>query len=187
MISDYDRKVLDKKINNILEKYKDKRLTHQKLRRACEQLKGRNYIRPQHYRELAKLTAKLDYGCNFKDGNCKEQRSSEACCCTNCRGQFGFFHHRFFATYNSENDIEKELMYYVNKFSISTGFWRKGKGCILPRERRSQTCLTYHCKHSNFTRMEQLLLDVIRTKSEFPDYIRTIIYILKDYFLYREE
>jgi hypothetical protein len=41
--------------------------------------------------------------------------------------------------------IDKDLAYYARHFSIKTGFWRKGKGCILSRKMRSVTCLTHHC------------------------------------------
>ena len=43
--------------------------------------------------------------------------------------------------------IPKDLKYYARKFSVRTGFWRKGKGCNLPHHMRSVTCITHNCDH----------------------------------------
>lgn len=97
------------------------------------------------HEEVAAKTAKVDFGCDFKDDNCKYQRVNgswsskpdrvEMCCCANCETKIGYLDAIPVGT------ARKYLRYWSKK----TGFWRKGKGCILPRKMRSPTCLLHIC------------------------------------------
>jgi len=50
-------------------------------------------------------------------------------------------------------------------FEPKIGFWRPGKGCILPRENRSITCLTHSCEDTvtKDNKLIQLLIDILYT------------------------
>jgi len=183
MPDDYKIKKLQEKFDKILEKYEDKPRIYPKLKDFCRNFLHSTYVNPRHYIELAKLTSKINYRCYFENGKCKEKRE-EMCCCSNCKNCLGHLHIKFFDCYYKEKDIEEELLFYVKKYSKATGFWRKGKGCILPREKRSSTCLGYNC-NNKFSKEEQLLILCIRNCKKFPAYIDLIIDMLKDYFLYK--
>lgn len=103
---------------------------------------------------LAELTSEIDYKCNFDElGHCRSWRKwkngesssggtpaglinmTNQCCCTGCvtnKGYLGII-------------AKDKITEYAKMFGSSTGFWRAGKGCILPRRLRSMTCLTYSC------------------------------------------
>lgn len=91
---------------------------------------------------LAESTANIDYGCNFIDGYCAADRVDSASsygkgkgCCNLCKENFGC--------------LEAVPPYAINKieelFNLETGFWREGKGCVLPRKWRSAKCLGHIC------------------------------------------
>jgi len=103
------------------------------------------------FKGIAALTKHIDYDCQFVDGNCKS-RDSKMCCCTGCRHTLG--HNR--SIIHSYADIKRMAKCYNTK----TGFWRKDKGCILPRELMSATCLGHHCKEK-LTGWENLILQII--------------------------
>ena len=179
---------LHKILNNIVEKYKDKPRLYPKMKLITERLEHCSPVKKEPYNELAKLTSKIHYDCGFTEGKCKAERS-EMCCCDSCVRAVGHFRLRFFRVYDNIEYIERELLYYVRKYSNKTGFWRKGKGCILPRERRSITCLGYNC-NQRFTKEEHLVVDLLRnyehiTKHQTPSYLKIIIHMLKDHFLYK--
>ena len=183
------KELLDKKLKEIVEKHKNKPLLYKKLQRIATKFRNCRKEGQEIYKELAKLTAKVDFGCGFENGECKAKRSlgwssTEMCCCKDCASNIGYLNIIFFSEYSDNYDIQQELLYYTKKYQFNTGFWRKGKGCILPREKRSTTCLTYKCSHT-ITNEEELLFTLIR-EEEKPYYIHTLISILKDYFLYRE-
>lgn len=176
---------LNDKIQGILKKYENRPRLYPKLVKISSQFQSTKYVNPKYYTELAKLTAKIKFKCNFEKGRCRAERT-EMCCCSSCMRSYGHFSERFFAGYTHKNDIEEELLYYARKFSTKTGFWRKGEGCILPREKRSSTCLGYNC-NKNITNEEKLLISIIRDYRRYvPDYIKELILLLKDYFLYRQ-
>jgi hypothetical protein len=81
----------------------------------------------------------IDFQCriNPEDGGCKETPSSKKCCCHDCLMNVGYFRIMF----------EHDVAYYSRRFSVKTGFWRKGKGCILPHHKRSIICLTHNCNY----------------------------------------
>lgn len=96
-------------------------------------------------RRLKKFFKHIDFQCNInpKNGECKEYKNKNnsglRCCCFDCLTSVGYFHIM----------ANSEISFYAKKFSSKTGFWREGKGCILPHERRSIVCLTHHCNHSD--------------------------------------
>lgn len=100
--------------------------------------------------KLASSTNKIEYGCCFQiDGTCIQSRNQEKrgsspdpmCCCRWCVGNVGYFD-------RIQNDPEVIAM-IADHFKAKVGFWRKGKGCILPRKYRSTTCLGYRCGDSS--------------------------------------
>lgn len=95
-----------------------------------------------NWRRFAKLTALVDYGCNFKGGKCKNNgnggiRSNGMGCCVGCERSFGYLR-------NIPVDWEC-IVKMARLFNKKTGFWRKSKGCVLPIELRSDICLGYIC------------------------------------------
>jgi hypothetical protein len=81
------------------------------------------------------LTSLIDYKCNFdKYGHCKKHNNSK-CCCAGCKESIGFLKVIWY----------KDLPIYAEKFDDNNGFWTP-KGCSLPRELRSPTCLCHSCK-----------------------------------------
>ena len=189
---DEKQEKLKEVMEEIANKYKNRKLLYQKLQKAINIFKRCKTTNPQTYKELANLTAKIDYGCSFEDGGCRRYRAEyyskkkkAMCFCSECASSFGYFIKIFFNNYNDKHYIEKELLYYTKKYSINTGFWRKGKGCILPRCRRSGTCLSYNC--SDRLTKEERLIHTLLYSDKHIDYIDTLIHMLKDYFLYRKD
>ena len=90
------------------------------------------------FRSLKSLFKYIDFDCQHNEnGGCREFSNSKMCCCNNCFNKGGYFRVL----------IGDDLAYYSRKFNVKekTGFWRKGKGCILPHKMRSAICLTYYC------------------------------------------
>lgn len=115
--------------------------------KVCERSRVRyGYRNPEYDALIAlrELTERIDFGCNFglikthlchkyeKPNNPKDKAM---CCCINCADSFGYL----------KIIPINQLKYYVRNFNEKTGFWREGKGCILPRNRRSNTCVTFAC------------------------------------------
>jgi len=100
------------------------------------------------YNQYAGLTGLVDFECDFENGVCKVYRRERMgrtttnrpimCCCGGCRSTIG--HHKRLPNYM------RKLKAIAYLFDEKTGFWRKDKGCILPREDRSITCLFYRCE-----------------------------------------
>jgi len=94
---------------------------------------------------IANITEYIDFGCRFvKSGKCKNIRNKgghrRASTATGCC--------RSFCTYNNgylrkiPKSAEKEIL---SLWSTDSGFFRKGKGCVLPRKWRDEICLLYEC------------------------------------------
>ena len=192
-MDDYERKIkkrerLSKRIMEVIRPYKKRKRLYPKMLLAHNIFAGSKRINRKLYEELANLTAKINFRCNFKNGTCGSGRSTERCCCSNCRGSFGYLDTIFFAVYSSDETILEEILYYIKKFSTITGFWRKDKGCILPRSRRSTTCLTYNCSDERFSDEEKLLIASIHNFKNTDMYLlKQIRNILINYFLYRDD
>jgi len=86
----------------------------------------------------------IDFDCQIsnntkhKSGHCKTFNGA-FCCCHSCKGSAGFL--RIIP--------EDMLKKYARHFSVKTGYWRQGKGCILNHIMRSTTCLTYNCNEKD--------------------------------------
>ena len=98
------------------------------------------------FMKLAELTKYVDFGCDFDDsGVCKKYQGpgihpdydKGMCCCSGCKRCGGFLY-----VLPADRYLQEE---YARMYDDETGFWRKEKGCILPRRMRSSTCLTYNC------------------------------------------
>lgn len=87
---------------------------------------------------LKRVSGYIPFPCEFdKDGQCNGKGVSKdhMCCCGGCKDSVGYL-----------NIVpESDIPFYAKWYTGKTGFWRKGKGCILPREYRSSTCLTFYC------------------------------------------
>ena len=111
-------------------------------RRGTKTILNRNLSFDNHtvnaFRELKHFIKYIDFGCKIKDtGGCRVTPSSLKCCCHDCTWSVGYF----------QLMLEKDLTYYARHFTDKTGFWRKGKGCVLPHNMRSTMCLTHHCNY----------------------------------------
>lgn len=95
---------------------------------------------PWEWREkLAELTRYIDYGCTFNgEGICSKSKVPK-CCCTDCFRTVG---HSWLFLSNY-----KVLSRMAKCFTEEekNGYWRVGKGCILPRKYRSSICLEHRC------------------------------------------
>ena len=104
---------------------------------------------------LLKLTAHIDFGCEFINNECKTVRNEKhwlndnnkwiskrrkMCCCAYCDRNIGYLRYIF------EEDVET----YAKLYNKDTGFWRENSGCVLPRELRSVTCATYVCSYNDY-------------------------------------
>ena len=98
------------------------------------------------WERLANITEHIDYGCVFnKSGRCKNKHFPKLssipkvrlvfkrCCCEHCND--GYLE-------RIPKSAEKEIL---SLWSPHSGFYRKGKGCILPRKWRSEVCLVFWC------------------------------------------
>ena len=119
---------------------------------------------------LKSLTDLVDFGCGFNGKDqCRLYHGSEnsnRCCCNNCHGANGHL----------SNVQLTDIPKIARRFKKDVGFWRQGKGCILPRELRSDTCVTYLCRvydgreadQSNLARRQcraiTAAIDIFRTK-----------------------
>lgn len=97
--------------------------------------------------KLTGMTNSINYGCYFHGGGaCVRTRrekqagntSNKMCCCNLCANNMGYLDF-------VQND-PKVLDRIADHFKPKIGFWREGKGCILPRKYRSTTCLGYRCE-----------------------------------------
>jgi hypothetical protein len=137
------------------------------------------------YHELAKLTESLDFGCKFdKFGRCRNYKTAKTdepvmCCCNNCFNSLGYLHTLPTGGWSADSeDRLRPLKVYARHFSEKTvktnnftrkvGFWRPGKGCVLPRIYRSPTCLTYTCGFDKLTKGRWLLFKLINGHVKYP-------------------
>lgn len=99
-------------------------------------------------RAYRRISGHFPFPCKFKkNGKCNGLSDSMMCCCNACYSSHGYFDFVF----------EQDLWYYAQRFNRATGFWRKDKGCILGREYRSETCLSYYCKESKHKKFNEEL------------------------------
>jgi hypothetical protein len=85
----------------------------------------------------------FSFDCRFDaEGRCKRKlyvnRKHRAMnCCHSCYDSVGYLGDQL---YNKE-----EQQTILALFKPMIGFWRQGRGCVLPRRLRSITCLGYNC------------------------------------------
>jgi hypothetical protein len=84
---------------------------------------------------IKELIEFIDFQCDFIDGKCKKFPERE-CCVKDCVSKTGFL----------KNICSEDLSKYENNWDIDTGFYRVGKGCVLPIRLRSIICLTFSCR-----------------------------------------
>ena len=105
-------------------------------------------------KQLKDKTSELDFGCKFNSkGECNTsvpgwKTGKKKCCCRICADNIGYL---------SFIPSDYYLKYYAERFDEQDGFWREGKGCILDRNMRSNTCVLYTCM--DIDRRELNLLD----------------------------
>ena len=104
------------------------------------------------YRSLAKQTELIDYDCDFRDGQCRPQRTEDRSCCSRCANTFGYWHKEGDTL---DDDTVRKLAEFYDERS---GFIRDGCGCILPRELRSPTCLYIFCSDAKMSGHDRELL-----------------------------
>lgn len=93
------------------------------------------------FEQRAKALSDVDFDCRFDSaGACKIQQGIERGgtvqnCCQQCAVNGGYL-----------MAVKPGTAWaYARAWDAEFGFWRPGQGCILPRERRSFTCLVYNC------------------------------------------
>jgi len=133
-------------------------------------------------KKLANLTKHINYGCNFDShGRCENYSRAPAdkitmCCCASCFSSMGYVDYLPTGgwSYHSKDNL-KDLKVYARHFSEKTvrfssnytrkiGYWRPGKGCILPRSHRSNTCLSYTCGQEKETEWERRLFQLLHRR-----------------------
>lgn len=128
----------------------------------------------------ADLTSLVDFGCNFdEDGVCVLYRKNKygpkggkvakatirklsQCCCAGCHYSVGYL--------DALPGQIDTLGYIAKIFDSRTGFWRADKGCVLPRQYRSNTCLFHMCNrggHNKKASPLDLLRGMMYTKTTF--------------------
>jgi hypothetical protein len=118
-----------------------------KWKTASKHTDCRNPMSWEEYEKRASLTEFISFDCQFnKNGVCKSRISvlgedSKKGCCGGCASRAGFH-----SVINP-----KWLPTLEREFDKVNGFWRKGKGCILPRKMRSLICLTTVCSDARET------------------------------------
>src|SRR5215475_92628 len=86
---------------------------------------------------IAEKTAKIDFGCDFKGNTCIAMRENyRGGCCQSCNSKLGFL----------EKIKPSAFDEILSSFDRVWGFWRPGKGCILPRKWQSADCLFFGCR-----------------------------------------
>jgi len=140
-------------------------------------------------KKLADLTKHVDYDCGFgSTGRCKNYLETPAeqltmCCCNSCFDSMGYVDYLPTGDggwpYDQKDNL-KDLKVYARHFSekavkfsygytIKIGYWRPGKGCILPRSYRSNTCLGYTCGKKKQTKWERRLFQLLHRRTlSFP-------------------
>lgn len=103
----------------------------------------------------------VDFGCEFDEKGCRGHRHEEQgkCCCSGCATSGGYLR-----VVLAEN-IEK----YQKAWDRNLGFWRKGKGCILPRNMRSSICSFFFCSAAKPVFQPHILHNIKRLSSIVDD------------------
>jgi hypothetical protein len=89
------------------------------------------------------ITEYFSYPCDFdKYGRCSIYKSPMGCC-NNCAVNVGCLDNiRLVGNVKQISEMTKK---YARFYDGETGFWRKSKGCVLPRNMRSTGCVGFIC------------------------------------------
>jgi len=115
-----------------------------------ERRKAHDNWRWSEHEEYAKATSAISFGCKIgASGECQGWHrwknysgpvmNQVGCCCVGCAYHRGYL-------YSIEPGSTKR---YLELWDAELGFWRPGKGCVLPRAMRSFVCLSYVCDDAN--------------------------------------
>lgn len=130
------------------------------------------------YERLAERTAHVDYACRFDGDSCFRYKSDSPdrkakCCCSSCAQKIGYY----------ENVDYEDLCALARLYDKELGFWRPGTGCIIPRRKRSSTCLVYHCASSHRIKRKDLLLLMALDKGPYSillPFDRSVDYYIRE-------
>ena len=102
----------------------------------------------KNYMAMLESTKNIDFECEFglNDKYCFGNARRIACCCSGCKYNKGYlrqmvYHQGIIIVFGTD----KAVKLYNKHFNNETGFWREGKGCVLPRKYRSPTCVFHSC------------------------------------------
>jgi len=97
-----------------------------------------------NYKRIKIAFSTIEFSCFKRGGNCFKKSKTSMCCCTQCYNNAGHF---------TQTDVveQKDIKLYDELFFQKIGFWRE-TGCSLPYEKRSITCVTYHCEKAEDSR-----------------------------------
>jgi len=117
---------------------------------------GPDAERHQAKEPLKELTGEFDWPCHFDcNGQCQGANrygpTATRGCCFHCAENGGYLDYTY----------EEAVPALQKHWSVTTGFWRKGKGCVLPRKYRSDTCVSYICGDADPTGVFSEALDLI--------------------------
>ena len=95
---------------------------------------------------IANITEHVDFGCRFtKRGKCKnihnEGGPARASTATGCCSAWCCAHNNGYLR-RIPKSAEKRIL---SLWCPDYGFYREGKGCVLPRKWRDEFCLLYEC------------------------------------------
>lgn len=117
-------------------------------KKDVEYFKELYYHRPSEFKKQYDTWTRRD----------KRYKTKVMCCCSSCVRTVGW-------SYYLPED-ETTLRRMARYFNSLTGYWRPDRGCILPRQYRSGTCLTYACYRSECK--PQWLHQFLRTALHTP-------------------
>lgn len=96
----------------------------------------------ERFMKLKQAINSIEFSCFKEGGKCALRPDGSVCCCGSCDTQFGHFA-------STDIILSQNIKIYNKLFFPKTGFWHKHKGCLLPKELRSITCITYNCENSD--------------------------------------
>ena len=135
-----------------MEKITFKSYIPEEMEKSQSKLANRLRIALRTYATMIEVTELIDFACDFDDeGRCfAHPIAPPSCCCSGCRRHNGYFNSVAVGSEAEENVVfvplyRNAIKSYNRHFNDKTGFWRAGKGCILPRKYRSTTCVFYNC------------------------------------------
>ena len=106
---------------------------------------------PEDYlvEKIKRTSEVLNNKCEFKNNKCKMIRQlktnkvdpysiyNKGCCCGKCEDSGGYL----------KRITSNNVATYYESWKKGSGFLEEGKGCRLPRELRSKTCICYQCQN----------------------------------------